>query len=961
MKNEIINKEYYLNELKPNKSIKENENKNNDISTTKEDESFIADEPIQYCSSPRRGLVSINISNNINDNFTQIPTEKNRITNTVTMRIAIIKKEINLKDSDMVIKRRSTYCKLEESENESNRNRDNRCKSNFKEKKHEFHILKSEKTKNFSNFPITEVNRIKLSSMNVQINKMPISKKTSKSKKKKKYRKSQEKYEDNKNKEKGEDKRRLSLGEENEHKKKKKKKKKNKKKNSKKKVKDDINDDKREEENDKEREKEGHTPNIIILDFTSSENNDGDSDDTEKNNKSEKLAESFREKEKNNNNNENFKQKFDSLENGFFRKRQKTIISKHPLRISSNKNELLFEKKIVTPKAKQSCYVRSPYKICQTKIKPNHRKHTTDSVTDVNKAKIKIKSKSICPVTNKKSGNKHINKEKNNDKDNKVKENERERKNSCALLKIFNNNKNLHNKNHEEEKPIKIRHSISKNYSIGQQYDKLKNKIKNKDSIQSCKMLNKKYENITNHNLEKEKHNKTKGEEEKDKNKEKKFIKSKEKIDFRNKSNKNLEIKNLNKTPNSKIERKNAYNSNRNLTKITINPKMSENKDIHLVFDGKQETIINYTNQEMVDDENEYMVECLKVLLKLNMEEQPRCKQKVNFNFPEEQKNKKIALFDLDETLVHCTKEKKGLNGDIVNIKLPTNKTVPVGLNIRSHWKEALDLIKSHYHIVVYTASHQSYADAVLNYLDKENKYFQYRLYRNHCVQCDVDGIKFYVKDLDTLNKYYNLKDVVLIDNSVLSFAYHLNNGIPIVPFIEQKDDTQLLMLAYYLVSISSFDDLTQENKKHINIEHFLSMAKKLAEEEDEEEDEQEEKKDEAIDKEKKETSIEVINEEKEDNNMTIINTNTNDIKNGNKKDTKNDEKSDSKKDSKNGNNLIKEKSVKSVDKFRVESRKGFLSFKKSNKLLIKRSEKALKIAKDMKKSLGEVYKTNFN
>jgi hypothetical protein len=228
MKNEIINKECYLNDLKPNISIKENENKNNDISTTKEDDSFIADEPIQYCSSPRRGLVSINISNNINDNFTQIPTEKNRITNTVTMRIAIIKKEINLKDSDMVIKRRSTYCKLEESENESNKNRDSRCKSNFKEKKHELHLLKSEKMKNFSNFPITEVNRIKLSSMNVQVNKMPISKKTSKNKKKKKYRKSQEKYEDNKNKEKGEEKRRLSLGEENEHKKKKKKKKKNK-------------------------------------------------------------------------------------------------------------------------------------------------------------------------------------------------------------------------------------------------------------------------------------------------------------------------------------------------------------------------------------------------------------------------------------------------------------------------------------------------------------------------------------------------------------------------------------------------------------------------------------------------------------------------------------------------------------------------------------------------------------
>ena len=375
---------------------------------------------------------------------------------------------------------------------------------------------------------------------------------------------------------------------------------------------------------------------------------------------------------------------------------------------------------------------------------------------------------------------------------------------------------------------------------------------------------------------------------------------------------------------------------------------MSENKDIHLVFDGKQETIINYTNQEMVDDENEYMVECLKILLKLNMEEQPRCKQKVNFNFPVEEKKKKIALFDLDETLVHCTKEKQSFNGDTVNIKLPTNKTVPVGLNIRSHWKEALDLIKSHYHIVVYTASHQSYADAVLNYIDKENKYFQYRLYRNHCVQCDVDGIKFYVKDLDTLNKYYDLKDVVLIDNSVLSFAYHLNNGIPIVPFIEQKDDTQLLMLAYYLVSISSFDDLTVENKKHINIEHFVEMAKKLAEEEEnEEDDEEEEKKDEVIEEEKKEN----ISINKENDNNSITNNKNNSSINVNISEIKND-------------NDLKDKSIKineSSDKVAKVENKRLLSFRKSNKLLTKRSEKALKIAEDMKKNIGEVYKTNYN
>ena len=56
-------------------------------------------------------------------------------------------------------------------------------------------------------------------------------------------------------------------------------------------------------------------------------------------------------------------------------------------------------------------------------------------------------------------------------------------------------------------------------------------------------------------------------------------------------------------------------------------------------------------------------MKCLHLLSNLHLEEQPRYKQKVNFNFPKDGKNKKIALFELDETLVHCTKYMMGING----------------------------------------------------------------------------------------------------------------------------------------------------------------------------------------------------------------------------------------------------------------------------------------------------------
>ena len=908
-----INPECKLKKEKSNINLNENDNeinKNNDISTTKEDESYITDEVIQYCSSPKSGLVSIDNSNNSNNNiFSTLSIEKNDIRNTVTMSIAMIKKEINLKEIEKQTYKSNSFIKKEEDENENNYyknknihysnsnkisidyEKDNKSKSIFNEKKKEG---KNNKIRNYirninnkrekekiyihenSNTPINALGRTKYNSLSIEQIKTPIKKKISKAKKKKKYRKSNDNNEENKEKEKDikvKEKRKSSMCIENKKKGKKKKKKKH-----------NLSQEKKIQKDEK-------SLNVIILDFSSSYNSDdSDKNDSDSNNNTfeEKM---IKEKENEINKNEKFNKIDDDI---FLTKRQTTIIAKD-INDFKKRKDFLSERKFIIPKTKNSCFVGS--KMSQTKIIPKltKRKFTSNNLVTVNNKIMNSKTKPIINQFNKP----------NKEKDKK----EKKRKECLRIYTSKNLIKNLYEK--EDDKTNKLFNTINKN---NRNDKKFKNKQQKDNSFNSCKDLNKKYKPMMSHNLDNNKCYKIKNNE----------------LNFQNNSNKYLPINCLNNTPQSKVKEKTSYNSNRNLTKITINPITGENKDIHLVFDGKQETIINYTNQEMVDDENEYMVECLKVLLKLKMEEQPRCKQKVNFNFPNEDKNKKIALFDLDETLVHCTKDGKGLNGDTVNIKLPTNKIVPVGLNIRSHWQEALDLIKKHYNIVVYTASHQSYADGVLNYLDKENKYFHYRLYRNHCVQCDVDGIKFYVKDLDTLNKYYNLKDVVLIDNSVLSFAYHLNNGIPIVPFIEQKDDTQLLMLAYYLLSIASFDDLTQENKKHINIEHYLLMAKKLSNEESENDIEEDNNYDNKnINNKEKEVNINDNKENKSNKDNNIVN--HEEIKNENLNDRKN-------------KNIEKKKSLR-----------------ESKKLLIKNSEKALKIAEDMKKNIGDIYKTNYN
>jgi CTD small phosphatase-like protein 2 len=104
----------------------------------------------------------------------------------------------------------------------------------------------------------------------------------------------------------------------------------------------------------------------------------------------------------------------------------------------------------------------------------------------------------------------------------------------------------------------------------------------------------------------------------------------------------------------------------------------------------------------------------------------------------------------------------------VLTITFPTLETVEAGINVRPHALDCLKKANECFQIGVFTASHKSYADAVLDYLDPNNELFSFRLYREHCIRTR-DGI--YMKDLRIIQNR-NLKDVVLVDNAVYSFGF---------------------------------------------------------------------------------------------------------------------------------------------------------------------------------------------
>jgi hypothetical protein len=72
----------------------------------------------------------------------------------------------------------------------------------------------------------------------------------------------------------------------------------------------------------------------------------------------------------------------------------------------------------------------------------------------------------------------------------------------------------------------------------------------------------------------------------------------------------------------------------------------------------------------------------------------------------------------------------------------------------------------------------------------------------------------YYVKDLRIFKpEQFKVSDIVIVDNSVYSFAFHIDNGIPIIPFYDDRADEEMLHLVYYLNCLAAVTDVREQNR----------------------------------------------------------------------------------------------------------------------------------------------------
>lgn len=108
--------------------------------------------------------------------------------------------------------------------------------------------------------------------------------------------------------------------------------------------------------------------------------------------------------------------------------------------------------------------------------------------------------------------------------------------------------------------------------------------------------------------------------------------------------------------------------------------------------------------------------------------------------------------------------------------------------------------MSKYYEIFVFTASLKEYANPVIDILDKF-KTVKKRLFREHC--SNYSGML--IKDMTTMNR--ELSNIILIDNSEVSFLYQPENALHIKSYFDQDTDTELYRLMPFLAFSSQLKD----------------------------------------------------------------------------------------------------------------------------------------------------------
>lgn len=181
---------------------------------------------------------------------------------------------------------------------------------------------------------------------------------------------------------------------------------------------------------------------------------------------------------------------------------------------------------------------------------------------------------------------------------------------------------------------------------------------------------------------------------------------------------------------------------------------------------------------------------------------------------------KPLLILDLDETLIY-TIPKEEYKNETYDFIIKENFYVKK----RPHVEDFLIEMSKNFELAVWTAATQDYGSIIIKELfEKNNLLLQFFYYRSHCVSKEYMRVgedyypqQYFIKDLSKIKKRFNLDKVLMVDDIKISLQRNYGNLINIAPFRGKDDDSHLLQLKEYLLSIKDIENLRKLEKRYWN------------------------------------------------------------------------------------------------------------------------------------------------
>lgn len=162
----------------------------------------------------------------------------------------------------------------------------------------------------------------------------------------------------------------------------------------------------------------------------------------------------------------------------------------------------------------------------------------------------------------------------------------------------------------------------------------------------------------------------------------------------------------------------------------------------------------------------------------------------------------KLLILDLDETIIHSTREWIGYP--------PTFEDEMVGfLFVRPGLQRFVKSVMRNYRLAVWSSATEGYVSAVVERVLKDVP-IEFSWSRTHCELAHMDdGTLVLVKNLDRVQDLgFQLSNVVVVDDRPEALGKHAANLVTVQPFYGGEDDDELSHLSSYLDRIYASDDL---------------------------------------------------------------------------------------------------------------------------------------------------------